>query len=192
MNASREARLAAYAALLRKWNPSINLIAPGTVPDLERRHLQDSAQLASLVVDPWDGLWLDIGSGGGLPGLVVAIHHPDSELLLVDSDRRKVAFLQTAIRELGLSQCRATAGRIEDLAPASARHLSARALAPLPRLMPYLDRHLAADGTAWLMKGQNWQAELDQSEAEAQFDILIHRSLTDPAAAILQCDRKTT
>ena len=73
MNASREARLAAYAALLRKWNPSINLIAPGTVPDLERRHLQDSAQLASLVVDPWDGLWLDIGSGGGLPGLVVAI-----------------------------------------------------------------------------------------------------------------------
>ena len=85
MTASREAQLAAYAALLRKWNPSINLIAPGTVPDLERRHLQDSAQLASLVVDPWDGLWLDIGSGGGLPGVVVAIHHPDSELLLVDS-----------------------------------------------------------------------------------------------------------
>ena len=191
MNASREARLAAYATLLRKWNPAINLIAAGTVPDLEQRHLQDSAQLATLV-DSWDGLWLDIGSGGGLPGLVVAIHHPDSEVLLVDSDRRKVAFLQTAIRELGLSRCRATAARIEDLPPASARHLSVRALAPLPRLMPYLKRHMAADGTAWLMKGQNWQADLDQSGAHAQFDIRVYPSATDPAAAILQCNRKTT
>ena len=81
MSASREAQLQRYAELLRKWNPAINLVAPATLDDLEHRHIKDSAQLAELVTTP--GEWLDIGSGGGLPGLIVAICQPDRPLTLV-------------------------------------------------------------------------------------------------------------
>ncbi len=185
MSASREARLAQYAALIRKWNPAINLVAPASLDQLEQRHIADSAQLALLQPEP-QGSWLDIGSGGGLPGLVVAIFHPELPVQLVDSDRRKVAFLQTAIRQLGLVNCTATAARIEELPPADAANLSARALAPLDRLVPYLERHLAQDGTAWLMKGRNWQTELTAARRNWRFDVEIHPSTTDPDAAILQ------
>lgn len=185
MSASREARLAHYATLIRKWNPAINLVATGSLDQLEQRHITDSAQLARLCPAP-QGCWLDIGSGGGLPGLVVAIFHPELSVRLVDSDRRKVAFLQTAIRELELENCTAAAARIEELPPADAGNLSARALAPLDRLMPYLDRHLAQDGTAWLMKGRNWQTELTAARQDWGFDAEIHPSTTDPDAAILQ------
>lgn len=189
MSASREARLQRYAELLRKWNPAINLIAPNTVADLEYRHIEDSLQLAELVREP--GEWLDIGSGGGLPGIVSAIVHPDWPVTLVDSDRRKVTFLQTCIRELELPHCQAVVSRIEALPPASARHLSARALAPLDRLMPYLERHLGDQGTAWLMKGRNWRAELDQLGGDIAYNVTVHPSKTDPDAAIIQFDRKT-
>lgn len=184
MTASREADLATLAALIRKWNPAINLVAPSTLSDLERRHIGDSLQLADLA-DKRAGLWLDIGSGGGLPGLVLAICHRECKIRLVDSDRRKVAFLQTVIRELALENCTALSSRIEDLPPASAENLSARALAPLVRLMPYLARHLAQNGTAWLMKGRNWQAELEVARETWQFDVVVHPSTTDPASAIL-------
>lgn len=185
MSVSREAKLSAYAALIRKWNRAINLVSLASLPDLETRHLADSAQLAGLLSDP-KGLWLDIGSGGGLPGIVVAIHHPELTVRLVDSDRRKVAFLQTAIRELDLANCTALSARIEELVPAQAANLSARALAPLDRLMPYLERHLASDGTGWLMKGQNWRAELDAAQQNWKFDVTVHPSQTDPGAVILQ------
>lgn len=184
MSASREARLAAYAALIRKWNPAINLVAPATLPDLEIRHLADSGQLAEMATV--GGSWMDIGSGGGLPGLVVAIYDPDRPVTLVDSDRRKVAFLQNAIRQLDLENCTAMAARIETMPPASPRHISARALAPLDRLMPYVARHLTTDGTAWLMKGRNWQAEVDLARKDWRFDLTAHPSVTDPSAAILE------
>lgn len=185
MSASREARLSRLARLIRKWNPAINLVSPHTLPDLEQRHIADSAQLAELAQTA-TGPWLDIGSGGGLPGLVVAIHHPDLPLTMLDSDRRKVAFLQTAIRDLDLPDCRADCARIEDYPPANARHLSARALAPLDRLMPYVARHLENDGTAWLMKGRNWQTELELARRDWAFEVLTHPSVTDPDAAILK------
>lgn len=184
MSASREADLAKLAAMIRKWNPAINLVAPSTLSDLEERHISDSLQLANLADRP-AGLWLDIGSGGGLPGLVLATCHRDCEIRLVDSDRRKVAFLQAAIRELALEKCTAVASRIEDLPPASADNLSARALAPLVRLMPYLARHLAQNGTAWLMKGRNWQAELETARETWKFHVVVHPSATDPSSAIL-------
>lgn len=188
MNASREALLTAYAALIRKWNPAINLVSPMTVAELEHRHIADSLQLSDLA--PPNDTWLDIGSGGGLPAIVVAICEPARHVTLVDSDRRKVTFLQAVIRELGLPNCRAIASRIEALPPAGVRHLSARALAPLPRLVPYLDRHLAADGTAWLMKGRNWQTELNDAGPDLPYSVTVHASVTDPSAAILELSRK--
>lgn len=185
MNASREASLAQYAELVRRWNPRINLVARTTIEDLETRHIQDSLQLDDLV-PPLTSTWLDIGSGGGLPGLVLAICRPQTSFRLVDSDSRKVAFLQTVTRELLLPNCTAEAARIENLSPAQALTLSARALAPLERLMPYLARHLAPEGTAWLMKGRNWQTELATARESWNFELQVHPSKTEEGAAILQ------
>lgn len=186
---SREtaARLDRYAALIRTWNPRINLIAPATVADLEQRHIADCLQLVAFA-QPTGGLWADLGSGGGLPGLVVAIACMDRPVrfLLVESDQRKSAFLRTVIRELGLTNASVTTARIEAIDPLNAAYISARALAPLPRLMPYLDRHLAEDGQAWLMKGRQWQAELSEARKAWKFHHESFASSTQDGAAILK------
>lgn len=186
MSVSRETeRLSAYATLLRKWNPHINLIAPSTVDDLEHRHLDDCLQLARLA-RPEGGLWVDFGSGGGLPGIVLAIMAAESptEFLLVESDQRKATFLRTVIRELGMN-VNVKVARIESLKPLNADYISARALAPLVRLVPYLQQHLKPTGQAWLMKGENWQAELADA-SDFRFEYTAHSSQTQPGAAILQ------
>ena len=186
MSASREAeQFGQYAALLRKWNPTINLVAPSTLTNLESRHIIDSRQLSDLAYSA-SGAWLDLGSGGGLPGVVVAICRPGLSITLMDSDQRKAAFLRTAVRTLGLINCRVVCARVEQHPPVNADHISARALAPLDRLMPYLARHLATNGTAWLMKGRNWQQESRVAQGDWTFDIKAHPSRTEPGAAILQ------
>lgn len=180
-------QLIAYAGLLRKWNPRINLVSPATIDDLERRHISDCAQLASLV-SPSSGLWVDLGSGGGLPGLIMAIYAQgtDARWTLVESDQRKGAFLRSVIRELGLKNTSVASARIESLTPLDADGITARALAPLPRLVPYLQRHLKVGGAAWVMKGRNWRAELAEAGQIASFTTEIFPSLTDPEAAILK------
>lgn len=182
-----EARLSDFAALLRKWNPSINLVAPSTLAQLERRHIGDSRQLAGLA-DLQTGSWADLGSGGGFPGLVAAIYYADRPVTfhLVESDQRKATFLRNACRELDLYNITVHTARIESLISLRASIVSARALAPLTTLMSYVDRHLETGGVAWLMKGRNWQAELDQAQKTWQFDVKAHPSLTDPDAAILE------
>lgn len=184
MSASREAQLSAYTALIRKWNPAINLVSPNTLEEIDSRHIADSVQLADLAVTP--GNWLDIGSGGGLPAIPLAICQPHREITLLDSDKRKVTFLRTCIRELKLANVSAVADRIESHPPANARHVSARALAPLATLVPYVVRHLSPGGTAWLMKGQNWRDEVAAAETQWRFDLTVHPSRTDPTAAILE------
>lgn len=186
MSVSRETeRLAAYAGLLRKWNPAINLIAPSTIAQIEARHIADSLHLAEIAKTAEDN-WVDLGSGGGLPGIVVAIMRPDLDLTLVESDRRKAAFLRNALRELALPRAKVLCNRIETLDRLDAANISARALAPLPQLMAYVERHLSPSGTAWLMKGRNWQAEVSQARDDWKFDLKTHQSATDPDAAILE------
>lgn len=186
MSVSREtSQLATYAALIRKWNPAINLVAPSTLEDLETRHIFDSEQLAS-VSSAAKGSWVDLGSGGGLPGIVLGVARPDLELTLLESDQRKCSFLRTAVRELNLKNINVLSKRIEEVQPLLARNLSARALAPLPLLMSYIDRHLANDGTAWLMKGRNWQSEVAEAKLTWQFDLKTHPSKTESGAAILE------
>ncbi|PZO67438.1 MAG: 16S rRNA (guanine(527)-N(7))-methyltransferase RsmG [Paracoccus denitrificans] len=184
MIASREAALSVYIALIRKWNPAINLVSPNTLHEIADRHIADSVQLAEIAVAA--GSWLDIGSGGGLPGIPLAICQPARRVTLLDSDKRKVTFLRTCIRELELTNAVAISARIEECPPANVRHVSARALAPLPTLVPYVVRHLATGGTAWLMKGQNWREEVAAVADQWKFELTVHPSRTDPAAAILE------
>ena len=182
-----EDRLAAYQDLIARWNRRINLIAPATVATLRQRHIDDSWQIASHV-SPKSGLWADLGSGGGLPGIVMAIAFADNDVdfVLVESDQRKAAFLRTCIREIGLKNATVHNSRIESTDPLNAAYISARALAPLPKLMPYLQQHLASDGTAFLMKGQNWSAEIAEARKSWRFDAIIHPSTTQDGAAILE------
>lgn len=188
MTVSRETadRLAAYAALVRKWTPRINLIAPGTVADLETRHIADSLQLFTLAA-PENQSWCDLGSGGGFPGLVVAIAAQERvvPVTLIESDRRKAVFLQTVIRELALRDTNVLAQRIEAAPAQKAAIVSARALAPLPRLMSYVHQHLAPGGAAWLMKGARWQQEITEARTHWRFHVEPHPSRTDPDATIL-------
>lgn len=188
MNVSRETehRLATYAAMVEKWNPRINLVSASTIPSLRLRHIDDCAQ----IIDhsgPVSGRWVDLGSGGGFPGIVVAILAADWDLhvTLVESDQRKSAFLRAVLRETGLSRASVISDRIESVPPLNANYLSARALAPLATLLPMVARHMRPDGQAWLMKGQAWRQECKAAKDDWRFDLRAIPSRTDPEAAIL-------
>jgi len=184
-------RLAALEALIGKWTQRINLIAPDSRADIWNRHIRDSAQLVPLA-PPTRGPWVDLGSGAGFPGLVVAVilaeRTPATEVIMVESDARKAAFLRTAVRTLGLA-AQIRTDRAEALAPFNAPILSARALAPLPRLLEHADRHLAADGIALFPKGRSRAAEIAEARANWGFALSETRSITDPEAAILRIER---
>jgi 16S rRNA (guanine527-N7)-methyltransferase len=189
LDVSREtlARLRAYADLIRRWNPKINLVAPSTIPDLWQRHIVDSAQLFAHA--PRDARhWLDIGSGGGLPGLVCAILAqevmPECRFTLIESDQRKSAFLMTAARELGLAVT-VLAKRVEAVAPQQADIVSARALAPLNLLLAMVARHMRPEGVALLPKGKTYEQELAAARAEWQFNATSIESRTDNLARLL-------
>lgn len=190
LRVSRETmdRLRAFEALTRKWSKTINLVSKDTQTDIWHRHILDSAQLFALPIGH-PGPWLDIGSGGGFPGIVAAImlddlaaQHP---ITLVESDQRKATFLRTALRETGTSGT-VIAGRVEDIPPHGATTLTARALAPVSDLLAHATRHLAENGTALLHKGRNHAEELDAAREKWSFEVKTHTSLTAPDAAILE------
>ncbi len=188
LHVSREtlARLEIYAALLEKWTKKINLIAPGTVASLWDRHIWDSAQVFEAAgVDT--GLWADLGSGGGLPGAVVAImaaeRAPKLEVVCVESDRRKAVFLDAVSRETGVP-FQVLAQRVEHVPPLGAAVLSARALAPLDVLLSHAERHLAPDGVALFQKGARHEKEKREAEKNWRFTCRAVTSCTDPDAVI--------
>jgi 16S rRNA (guanine527-N7)-methyltransferase len=189
LDVSREttARLDAYATLLTKWNPAINLVARSTLPDLWKRHILDSAQLLDLAPKGARHL-VDLGSGGGFPGLVIAIlaaeKRPDLRVTLVEADLRKAAFLNAVVRETGLS-ARVCAARSESLPPLEAEVLSARALAPLTNLIAHAERHLAECGRAIFPKGAAHEAEIAEALERWRFSVQKHPSRTDPEAVLL-------
>jgi 16S rRNA (guanine527-N7)-methyltransferase len=189
LNVSREttARLDSYAALLAKWNPAINLVAKSTLPDLWTRHILDSAQLLDLA-PKGARHWADLGSGGGFPGLVIAIlaaeKAPTLRVTLVESDLRKATFLSTVVRECGLTTT-VCAERIESLPPLRADVLTARALAPLDGLLAHAERHLAEGGIAIFPKGATHEAELASALEHWRFSVQKHPSRTDSDAVLL-------
>lgn len=189
LDVSRETleRLKAYEALLNKWNPAINLVAKSTIKNAWQRHFEDSAQVYALA--PKVLHWADLGSGGGFPGLVVAIlaeeQSPGLRLTLVESDRRKATFLQTVMRELDV-QAKVLPQRIEAVDPLQAGVISARALAPLDALLSHAARHLAPGGHALFLKGANHQAEIEAARENWHFSVEISPSQTDSAAVALK------
>lgn len=180
-------RLSAYASLVRKWNSKINLVAPSTLDAVEDRHIADCMQITEAVADP-KGKWVDIGSGGGFPGIVIAtaFQERDLEIVLVESDQRKSTFLRTVIRELSLSRTSVLSSRIEAVPPQHADHLSARALAALPELLGYCQLHLKSEGTAYFMKGRTWPEEVAVAKQDWRFSVDPIPSITDQDAAILR------
>lgn len=181
-------RLEAYEALLAKWNPAINLVSKSTLADTWSRHFLDSAQLFDLAPVEAQS-WADLGAGGGFPGLVIAVlsleKAPEREIVLVESDLRKSAFLSTVSRELGL-KTRVLAKRIEEIEPLGVEILSARALAPLVQLLEFAERHLRRDGIALFPKGARWQEELAQARESWSFDCEASPSLSDPNSVVLK------
>jgi 16S rRNA (guanine527-N7)-methyltransferase len=181
------ARLESLVALVRKWNPAINLVAPSTLADAWNRHIIDSARLADLVPAP--AHWADLGSGAGFPGLVIAIllaeHSPATRVTLVESDGRKVAFLHSAAQATGVTVDIRNA-RIETLAPLNAQVVSARALAPLDRLLPLAYRHLAPGGTCLLPKGARVAEELASVSGTWSFDLVRHPSPDPGGGEVLE------
>ena len=189
LNVSRETflRLKEYEKLLFKWNAKINLVSRSTLDNFWNRHVLDSAQFLSSVGEK-AGKWVDLGSGGGLPGLVVAILsdeiEPVNKLFLVEADVRKAVFLKTVCRELGL-KVEVYNNRIEELPPISANIVSARALAPLKTLCLYAKNHLEKDGVAVFAKGENWKAELVEAQKKWIFSYEAVKSTLHEGSVVL-------
>ncbi len=189
LNVSRETyeRLQIYADLLKRWNPRINLVSKASIIDLWQRHIADSVQIYKFAPHPVNH-WLDLGSGGGFPGLVNAIMAIEKRtpfhMTLIESDVRKSAFLRTVIRETG-APAKVVTGRIEDLEPMNADTISARALADLNTLLSFTERHLNIDGVALFLKGASWEGELQDARTKWNFQYQIDKSETEDGPVIL-------
>lgn len=190
VNVSRETieGLEHFAALIEKWTAKINLISKGSLSDLWDRHILDSAQLLKICPRNIHN-WLDLGSGGGLPGVVVAILAkeliPMLTMTMVESDKRKSVFLRTAIRELDLNATVLNA-RIEKLPPVRVDVISARALAELDVLLAFAEPHLTKNTVCLFQKGEKWEKELSKAQQSWSFQCDITKSKTQLGAIILK------
>ena len=202
-NVSRETvdKLTIYVRLLEQWQRTINLVAPATLASVWHRHIADSAQLLSLA--PHNATrWVDLGSGAGFPGLVLAIllsERPLSQVTLVESDTRKVAFLREVARQVGLGQAQTSLGTAPS--PVDIWHariespsthvrvglvdvVTARALAPLPRLLGLCQPFFGPATVALLLKGREAERELAEARSHWLLDAELVPSLTEADARI--------
>jgi 16S rRNA (guanine527-N7)-methyltransferase len=177
------ARLKIFATLLAAWNRRINLVSRGDLEELWPRHIADSLQLVPLLPETLTDA-VDLGSGAGFPGLVLAIA-TGIPFSLIESDQRKAAFLIEAAR-ITEAPVRVHAVRIEAVRLAPVRLVTARALAPLPDLLALAAPFLAPDGVALFPKGQNAGIELTDAAAQWQMRVERFSSRTDPRASILR------
>jgi 16S rRNA (guanine527-N7)-methyltransferase len=189
LDVSRETidQLALFKGLVEKWNHAINLVAKGQEAEIWSRHILDSAQLIqSMPVNAKK--WCDLGSGGGFPGIVIAViakaHFANVRVSLVESDKRKAVFLTQAARELGLD-VKVESCRIEELAPQEADVVSARALSSLSDLLALTQRHLKRDGTAIFPKGLSADREIELARQEWNFTVNECPSHTSEQGKIL-------
>jgi len=192
LDVSRETmgRLETFIALFQKWAKAINLVAPSTLAEAWKRHVVDSMQIYSL--HPGPRTWVDLGSGGGFPGIVTGIllaDKGDGWVHLVESNNKKAAFLRTAILETG-ARASVHATRIED-APAEIQccdAISARALADLDLLiqfgLPWAEQNTSL--RFFLHKGRDYQREVDKALGRWRFDLVKHASIVEPDSVVLE------
>jgi 16S rRNA (guanine527-N7)-methyltransferase len=179
-------RLEAYAGLLTRWSARINLVGRDTIADLWRRHILDSAQLQPLVPTAANSM-IDLGSGAGLPGLVLAILGV-SGVELVEADSRKCAFLREAARiteaPVTLRPC-----RIEAVSPHPVDVVTARACAPLDRLLGLAEPFLAPGSECLFLKGERVEEELTLARKRWTMTVSLHQSRSDPRGVVLSLQK---
>jgi 16S rRNA (guanine527-N7)-methyltransferase len=185
LDVSREtwARLDSFVRFLRDEAGRQNLVSAATLDHIWVRHIVDSAQLIRLA--PAEGDWLDLGSGAGFPGLIVALLS-NHNVTLVESRAKRIDYLNRAIAHLGLGGCTKVAGMpVERLETAPYSIISARAFAPLPRLLD-LSQRFSTQKTLWLLpKGRNAANELEEARKTWNVDFIVENSVTDDDAGIL-------
>ncbi len=181
-------RLKLYEALLQKWQRAVNLVAPSTLDDVWRRHFADSAQVAELAPDAKK--WVDLGSGAGFPGLVIAMmtaNHDDRKVHLVESNSRKCAFLSDVARQTGVQVV--VHDSRSDAAAASigvADVVSARALAPLPSLLALSQPFFVRETVGLFLKGREALEEIAEAEKLWRFRWKTSPSRTDSQGQIIK------
>lgn len=192
LRVSRETqeRLELFANLFQKWAKAINLVAPSTLDDLWHRHIADSSQIFQLSSEPQS--WVDLGSGGGFPGVVTAIFLTELKggwVHLVESNHKKAAFLRAALRETG-ARGSVHAVRIEDAHSevTSCEAISARALADLDLLLEYSAQWMfeTRNTRAFFHKGRDYRREIDKARGRWIFDLVEHASAVERESVILE------
>jgi 16S rRNA (guanine527-N7)-methyltransferase len=178
------ARLEAFVALLRAENDRQNLVSRASLDQVWERHILDSAQLLRFAPEAAE-TWLDLGSGAGFPGLIVAALHP-ARVTLVEMRRLRADFLLRAAEVLGISErVEIVCAKLEAVAPRQFRVITARAFAPLDRLLA-LGTRFADHETVWILpKGRNAQTELEAAQRSWQGSFRLEQSLTDADAKII-------
>lgn len=182
------ARLDSHVALLDTWQRKINLVGSSTLAEVWTRHILDSAQLLPAVADRRPGglpaTWLDLGSGAGFPGMVLAALGA-GRVHLVESDGRKCAFLRQILIATGVD-AQIHPCRIEHLAPFHVDIVTARALAPVAELLALAAPFLAPSGEIWLLKGEKAEKELTRARQSWTFDVEFLASRSDPRGVLLR------
>jgi 16S rRNA (guanine527-N7)-methyltransferase len=186
-----EARLKVFEQILLKWQPKMNLVAPSTLKSIRTRHIEDSLQVADIA--PQAISWVDLGSGGGFPGIVTALRlrgEPGAVVHLVESDHRKCAFLREVSRETQ-APVEVHRGRIEDVLPIlpDVDAISARALASLAILVEMTAERLEKGALGIFLKGQDVGSELTEMPIYSSLTIRLVVSRTDPLGRIVLLSR---
>jgi 16S rRNA (guanine527-N7)-methyltransferase len=192
VSSETEARLDRYVGLLLEWQIKTNLVAPSTLPNLWTRHISDSLQLLSLA--PSAKTWVDLGSGGGFPGVVLACalaEMPGANVHLVERNAKKAAFLREAVR---ITSAAATVhlagiGDIVDRIGSRVDCVTARALAPLHQLVGYAEPFVSGGAKALFLKGQDVEAELTEATKYWNIEPRLHSSRTGGHGWIVELDR---
>ena len=186
LNVPRETleRINAFIALLREENDRQNLVSRASLEELWERHILDSAQLVRFAPATARS-WLDLGTGAGFPGLLVPLFHP-ARAILVEARRLRADFLRTAASVLGIAaRIEILDTRLEAVPTREVDVISARAFAPLPKLLALAER-FSTTGTVWILpKGRNAKSELDAVRSSWQGDFRLEPSLTDADAGII-------
>ncbi|MEY4055836.1 MAG: rRNA ((527)-N(7))-methyltransferase RsmG [Pseudomonadota bacterium] len=177
-------RIERLIALLVEENARQNLVAAASLPIVWQRHIVDSAQLLPHVSRETAGPWLDLGTGAGFPGLVVAALRPECEVVMVESRARRVEWLERARIDLGLDRARVIGSRLELVESRICGVISARAFAPLVRLLELSARFSTKDTLYLLPKGRSAQQELSELKGWSHM-FHVEQSLTDPEAGVI-------